>query len=166
MSTYICESCNKNFLAYPSTKRGKHFFCSPGCYGKHLSKVKKGIQPKNVIGGWNKGKTMPQITEKKHPRWVGGRHRLNSGYIIVYVANHPYSFNKTGGGGYMLEHRRVMEEHLGRILCPNEMVHHINGVRDDNRIENLRVFDNNSSHTKHHNCAKNRDTLGRFIKQS
>lgn len=76
-----------------------------------------------------------QLGEKNH-RWKGGRMKIQ-GYILVYQPNHPYT---TFGGKYVREHRLVMEKHLGRYLKPNEIVHHKNGIRDDNRIENLELL--------------------------
>lgn len=58
-----------------------------------------------------------------------------NGYIKQYNPNHPGIKNK-----YQFQHRLVMEEHLGRYLSPNETVHHINGIKDDNRIENLELW--------------------------
>lgn len=75
--------------------------------------------------------------------WKGGRIiSKRDGYILVMApANHPYS--KKGGGGnkgkYILEHRLVMERVLGRYLKPDEDVNHVNGVKGDNRPENLVV---------------------------
>jgi len=78
--------------------------------------------------------------------WKGGRSIHKSGYVLVYCPNHPYVTH----GCYVFEHRLVMEKHLGRILLPTEVVHHINGIRDDNRIENLMLFSTTGLHTTHH----------------
>lgn len=49
-----------------------------------------------------------------------------------------------------MEHIVVMEQKLGRLLWPWEVVHHINGKKDDNRPENLTVFNSTGEHTKYH----------------
>lgn len=65
------------------------------------------------------------------------------GYVIVPVPEgHPMGAGKKYRG-YMREHRLVMERHLGRYLSPGETVHHINGDRMDNRIENLELRQGN-----------------------
>lgn len=70
-----------------------------------------------------------------HPRWKGGR--LTSGqYIRIHNPKHP---NATKAG-YVPEHRLIMEKHLGRYLKKWEIVHHINGDKHDNRIENLELL--------------------------
>ena len=47
---------------------------------------------------------------------------------------------RAGSNGYVFEHVLVVEERLGRFLVPGETVHHLNGVRDDNRDENLELW--------------------------
>ena len=63
-----------------------------------------------------------------HPAWKGGRTVNREGYVSIRV-----------NGEYVAEHRHVMEQHLGRSLRPGETVHHKNGVKDDNRLDNLEL---------------------------
>jgi len=85
-------------------------------------------------------KIKPYKGDHKGPKnsyWGGGRYRDNaSGYIYNYNPEH-LSRNKKG---YVLEHRLVMEKFIGRYLRGNEIVHHRNKIKDDNRIENLEII--------------------------
>lgn len=74
----------------------------------------------------------------RNPTWKGGcRMQRPDGYIILtYYKGHPSASKR----GHLLEHILVMETFLGRTLLPNETVHHKNGIRSDNRIDNLELW--------------------------
>ncbi|MDQ5885271.1 MAG: hypothetical protein QG645_434 [Patescibacteria group bacterium] len=57
---------------------------------------------------------------------------------MVFAGEHPRAANRKIK--YLFEHIIIMEKHLGRYLKPDENVHHINGIKNDNRIENLELW--------------------------
>jgi len=71
--------------------------------------------------------------------WRGGRQTNTDGYILVWISPNSsfFSMAKKTRTAYILEHRLVMAQSLGRCLHSWEQVHHKNGVKDDNRLENL-----------------------------
>src|SRR3990167_3743745 len=73
-----------------------------------------------------------------------GRSRNVDGYIRIRDVTHPKAQS-----GYILEHVAVVEKHLGRSLKRPEQVHHINGIKDDNRIENLKLCKNSEEHIRY-----------------
>jgi len=66
------------------------------------------------------------------PHWKGGR-RIVRGYVYLLKRGHPYADKN----GYVKEHVLVLEQKLGHPLKANEIPHHLNGIRSDNRPENL-----------------------------
>ena len=94
-------------------EKNKHNYCSLGCRSTHY------------YGG---------VSGKDHWNWKGGITKIGE-YVYVIAKEHP----RKNSGGYVAEHRLVMETTLGRYLTPNEEVHHRNGIKDDNRIENLEI---------------------------
>lgn len=119
-----CKHCKKEFKTFPC-RIGN--YCSYICNGKN-----------------NKHKF------KKGHKWVGklkngGIRKHNMGYIEVYSPNHPYRNIRNS----VLQHRLVMEKKLGRYLTKDERVHHVNSIKDDNRIKNLQLLKNQSEHIKY-----------------
>jgi len=124
---------------------------------RKMSKTRKGrkfsAEHRIKISEARKGKKHSEETRRKiseankdknNPNWKGGI-RISHGYILILNPNHPYSdFH-----GYVSEHRLVAEENLERYLKPTETMHHRNGKKDDNKWENLFVFESQSDHFKY-----------------
>ena len=82
----------------------------------------------------------------KHGNWKGGRRKLSGGYIGIWLSEDSPFAPMRNHHCQVLEHRLVMAQHLRRCLETHEIVHHINGIRDDNRLENLELFPTSTEH--------------------
>ena len=76
----------------------------------------------------------------------GYRRRTTKGYIVCYCPEHPFASTE----GLVMEHRLVMESAIGCYIPKDFVVHHMNGIKDDNRIENLALM-TQRAHTILHN---------------
>lgn len=97
---------------------------------------------------------------KNNPAWKGGRIYDKEGYVLLLMKDHPNCNPK----GYIREHRIVVEKSIGRFLTRKENVHHINGKKDDNRIENLLLFSSNSLHKQYEEKTNYENKKGELYK--
>lgn len=86
---------------------------------------------------------------------ITGRKRTKKGYVTLCIKTHPLA----GKDGYVFEHRVIVEKSTGEYLSTKFDVHHKNGVKDDNRLENLEVLEH-AEHTRitHRGLKRSRDT--------
>lgn len=76
---------------------------------------------------------------EKHPRWNGGKSTHSGGYLTVRISQ----------GVYRLAHRIIYEKHIGRKLKKCEVVHHIDGNKKNNNVDNLQIMSNGQHHSHH-----------------
>lgn len=105
------------------------------CCGFEAQKPHPSENCRKAVSEAKKGKI-----REKSSNWKGGRFKNKYGYIMIWDSEKKK---------YVREHRRIMEEFLGRKLLSDEDVHHKNGIKDDNRIENLEVI-KKPEHTSFH----------------
>lgn len=137
--------------SYPPTSAQKEAWTANG---KKLSSYSKSKIAASENGKKNKGR-------RKRTDYEFGGHekKRGDGYIKVYVPDHP---NCTADG-YVMKHILVVEQSIGRYLTKYECVHHINHIRDDNRIENLMLM-TKSEHISMHMKERHADRRAKNVK--
>ena len=139
---------HKPFMAKRGNKRVKewaiyHEMICKGCSDKYVSPYKRVKYCTQLCQNQHN-----KQFGKNHWRWKGGKANVASGYIMV----------RESTGKYVFQHRLIMEQHLGRKLTNNEVTHHINGIRNDNRLKNLQLM-TRKEHAHHHAISSNCNDL-------
>ena len=114
------------------------------CVSCHRSETKKPSRAKKYKTCSKK--CFAQMMKGHIPYHYKGGRLIHKGYVYILSKGHPNGDRD----GYVSEHRLVVEAHIGRILNHEEVVHHINKNRSDNRIENLELHESQSDHMKEH----------------
>ena len=129
----------------PAWNKGKTGYLSAESrykMGSPWRNKKRSLRAKKAISRKLKGKYI----REKSSNWKGGQYKTKYGYVYVINPTHPLANDL----GYVNRSIIVMEKKLKRILKPQEIVHHINGIKDDDRIKNLQLFSSAKEHMKYH----------------
>ena len=115
----------------------------PGCGVEHW------VEYRFYKNGKYKGRGMCGSCAQFHPNGGKSQGWLNKrGYRIVILGKGDFFYSMTGDRGRIFQHRLVMAKHLKRCLLLWELVHHLNGIKDDNRLENLALTTNRKHNKK------------------
>lgn len=146
--TKICCCCklekDVSSFSFKSKERGTLRFECKECHSKKLKNKPIDWKEKEKIRSRKKSRKKLGLDVNfkglyKYPVDEKTRYISDNGYVMIYRKNHPNSYSR----GRIAEHIWIMSEHLGRPLREKENVHHKNGIRDDNRIENLELWSKN-----------------------
>lgn len=126
---------------------------------KYPESAKETTRKKNT-GRVFSEETKKKMSESKKMGGIGHKKKRTDGYIYVYFPDHP----KSTKGGYIMEHDLIMECLIGRHLKDNEVVHHINSNRSDNRKENLKLM-TFEEHCRYHMKKRYEEREGEILNE-
>lgn len=135
-----CDSCGESFRVRPYKLKQQHHFCSRSCQGQWRS----------------------QQTGELAAHWKGGIKIERGGRVKLYRPEHPCADDR----GYVWRHRLNAEESIGRLLCPEEVVHHLDGDVTNDDPANLQVLPDQATHARLHGQEISRDRIERWYRAS
>lgn len=128
--------CGQKVIAIDNHRRKRFYVNGHRPHGK---------RSKGNFRAWNKGFSI--FIGETNPNWRGGKTHNAAGYVEI----------RTDVNKHQYEHRVIMEKFLGRKLLSTEHIHHMNGDKTDNRIENLELL-SNSDHIRLYHAMENDST--------
>lgn len=150
-----CVQCRAMFAVTPSrAKSGRRKYCSKVCHNRaHNVPSRRGVRHTDEARAKMSTATSGTQIREKSSQWKGGRYVDTAGYAHVMVAALPAEQASVAAALtkrlYVLEHRLVASLSLNRPVTADEVVHHVNGVKTDNRPENLFVISRKAHSAQH-----------------
>lgn len=143
----MCDTCEKkSTTTYANYNRAQEKRGDSGVTQCRSCACKDTAHKRRGHVAHNKGKRLPDSqTGENHPSWKGGRYISADGYVMV-----RFKSREKGWAGYRKEHSLIMESHIGRELLNGELVHHIDGNKQNNAIDNLHLCSGHSDHREAH----------------
>jgi hypothetical protein len=149
----ICQHCKTIFLTY---RKEAQKYCSRQCNGYYRGKAwaKEGCKGRAAWTEMSHATYKTKMTGDKNPAWKGGltyfkRKGKYANQSIKYVRCPTEMLSMARKDGYVMEHRLLVANQIGRPLTRTECVHHVNHDATDNRIENLMLFATNADHKRY-----------------
>ena len=158
----LCDNCSKetitqwnNYVQYQKKREWTgETTCQP-CAARKSGKARKGKACPHTAARNRKQKG------DKHPSWKGGRYVDPHGYVMINVKSGRPK-NGSGWDNYKKEHVVIMEENIDRLLKKGEVVHHIDGDKLNNLLENLWL----TNHKGHRNAHQSLQMIGYMLIRS
>jgi len=123
---HACEICGKQRWVTLRKGKPKNWRCLSCSHKDPIKRAKH-------------SKFMKTRRGEKSNGWKGGKYKTKEGYVFILLQPEDFFYSMANQDGYVFEHRLTMAKHLKRCLQREEIIHHKNGIKGDNRLENLEL---------------------------